>query len=50
MQSNRVQGVLTFHYIRWEGMPMNFTFQDLMSFGTFILALLSFIFIKIKKK
>lgn len=29
---------------------MNFTFQDLMAFGMFILALLTFIFISIKKK
>lgn len=34
---------LTSHYIRWEVVLMNFDFKDLMTFGMFILALLTFI-------
>lgn len=35
--------VLTSHYIRWGVVRMNFDFKDLMAFGMFILALLTFI-------
>ena len=36
--------VLAFHpYIRWEVVQMDFEFKDLMAFGMFILALLTFI-------
>lgn len=39
-----LQGVDLPSYIRWEVVPMNFDFKDLMAFGMFILALLAFIF------
>ena len=45
----RMVGPSITDYIRKGGMLMNFSFQDLISFGTFIIALLSFIY-KIKKK
>jgi len=45
----RVVGPSITDYIRKGGMLMNFSFQDLIAFGTFIIALLSFIY-KIKKK
>ena len=35
--------VLASHYIRWEVVRMKFDFKDLMAFGMFILALLTFI-------
>ena len=35
--------VLTFHHKRWEVVRMKFDFKDLMSFGMFILALLTLI-------
>lgn len=37
--------VLTSHYIRWEVVQMKFDFKDLMEFGMFIIALLTFIFL-----
>ena len=35
--------VLASHYIRWEVVRMKFDFKDLMAFGMFNLALLTFI-------
>ena len=35
--------MLASHYIRWEVVRMKFGFKDLMAFGMFILALLTFI-------
>ena len=35
--------VLASHYIGWEVVRMKFDFKDLMAFGMFILALLTFI-------
>ncbi len=35
--------VLTFHHKRWEVVRMKYDFKDLMSFGMFILALLTLI-------
>lgn len=53
--SNRVQGVLTSILHRMEVVQMNnnngnnrFDFKDLMAFGMFILALLTFIFTNLK--
>ena len=34
--------MLASHYIRWEVVRMKFDFKDLMAFGMFILALLTF--------
>jgi len=39
-----LQGVGLPFYIRWEVMQMNFDFKDLMAFGMFIIALLTFIY------
>ena len=41
-----LQGGLTFHSNRMEVMPMknHFDFKDLLTFGIFLLALLTFIF------
>lgn len=39
-----LQGVDLPSYIRWEVMQMNFDFKDLMAFGMFIIALLTFIY------
>ena len=41
-----MQGGLTFHSNRMEVMPMknHFDFKDLLTFGIFLLALLTFIF------
>ena len=38
-----LQGVGLPFYIRWEVVRMTFDFKDLMAFGMFILALLTFI-------
>jgi hypothetical protein len=38
-----LQGVGLPSYIRWEVVRMKFDFKDLMAFGMFILALLTFI-------
>ena len=43
LQNNRVAGWLTSILYRVEVMPMKFDFQDLMAFGMFLLALLTFI-------
>lgn len=43
LQNNRVAGWLTSILHRVEVMPMKFDFQDLMAFGMFLLALLTFI-------
>ena len=42
-QSCHCKGVGLPSYIRWEVVRMKFDFKDLMAFGTFILALLTFI-------
>ena len=43
-QSCHCKGVGLPSYIRWEVVLMNFDFRDLMAFGMFILALLTFVF------
>lgn len=41
-----LQGGLTFHSLRMEVMPMGnrFDFKDMLTFGIFLLALLTFVF------
>ena len=41
-----LQGGPAFHFIEWEVMPMgnHFDFKDMLTFGIFLLALLTFIF------
>ena|GEM_PF-6724794 len=46
--NNRVQGGLTFILHRMGVVLMKFDFKDLMSFGTFLLALLTFIFLNLR--
>ncbi len=38
------KGVGLLSYKRWEVVRMGYSFQDLMAFGLFLLALLTFIF------
>ena len=47
--NNRVTGWIDLHSIHRMGvMQMKFDFKDLMSFGTFIMALLTFIFMNVR--